>query len=82
MDQVSLRNYLEQDIKLNAREKEVYDALKKLRIATSWDILNYLGKQNPNYARPRLTDLFHKGLIIKIGKTKVNGIYQWQWMIK
>lgn len=84
IDQVSLINYFDPDLskKLNKREQQVYTALKQLGQATSWDILNYLKSTNPNLVRPRLTDLYNKGLIIKSHQIRKEGVTQWVWMVK
>jgi predicted ArsR family transcriptional regulator len=82
MRQVSLMNYYDQQFVLNKREKEVYDILKELGPCTSWDILWKLGVHNPNYVRPRLTDLQEKGLVKTVGKKKVAGINQYLWQVR
>lgn len=81
IDQVSITNYYSEEPKLNNRETEVYRALRQLGDATSWEILEYLRESNPNYVRPRLTDLLVKGIIVKSRQVKVNGILQWVWVI-
>lgn len=59
--QVCLFNYQSIQPKLNKREHQVYEALCVLGEATSWEILQYLKIGfNPNYVRPRLTDLMNK----------------------
>jgi len=68
------------------------EALKELGEATSWGILNKLGKTNPNYVRPRLTNLLKKKmvecgtgdilimpLVKKVRQVEQGGRKQWVW---
>jgi predicted transcriptional regulator len=79
--QLTIENYFNQSVKLNRREKEVYDVLLRSGASTSHDLLNKLGHTNPNYVRPRLTDLRKKGMIDVFDKVKVNGILQYRWAV-
>ena len=83
VDQVSLLNYITQKAKLSKREQEVYDALLELGEATSWEIMDYLKIGfNPNFVRPRLTDLMKKHelpMVEKVRQVQVDGIKQWKW---
>lgn len=83
VDQVSLMNYINQKPKLSQREQDVYNALIELGEATSWEILDYLKLGfNPNYVRPRLTDLMKKHsepMVEKVRQVQVDGILQWKW---
>ena len=78
--------------KFSNREIEVLEALRELKQATSWDILKHLGKTNPNYVRPRLSDLqsktmidletgkkFPMPLVKKLYQVKVGEKKEWIW---
>jgi len=81
MRQVSLLNYYNYKKELNKREKEIYNVLELIGPTTSWGILWHLEKQNPNYVRPRLTDLQNKGLVRTCGKKLVQGKSQYIWEV-
>ncbi len=89
IDEVSLNNYYSLLEELSKREVLVFKALIKLVEATSWQIEDHLFKEgliinpyNPNYVRPRLTDLKNKNLIFKSHQITINNITQWVWKVK
>lgn len=57
IDQISLENYFNTEESRITRRQKVYETLKVMGKATSWEICNRLGYSNPNMARPRLTEL-------------------------
>jgi len=75
MDQVSLENYFNHP-DLSKRENEVFFALKTLKRATTWQLLNHLGYKNPNFVRPRVSDLIKKCKVRKCEKVVIDGISQ------
>ena len=52
---------------LSRRELTVYEALERLGECTSINIMSYLGENNPNVVRPRLTSLRDSGFIEECG---------------
>lgn len=87
IDQTSLLNYVNKRFEFNNRERVVYDALCELGEATSHEIMEHLGVLNPNFVRPRLSDLYKKGLkqnypvVEKVRQISINGVTQWTWRV-
>ena len=54
----------------NHREVEVLRALEKLGAATDREIMVSLGKLDPNYVRPRVTELIKSGLLEESGECR------------
>ena len=52
--------YITATKKMGYRKLEVFDALKNLKVATNYEITTYLGKEYPNYVRPRRFELVNK----------------------
>lgn len=60
MMQVQLTSYQAHERllpKMGERQTEVYRALQEIGPATDWEITKHLGKNDPNYVRPRRRDL-------------------------
>ena len=56
-----------QSLDVSPRESEVISVLRKGDF-TSREVAYNLGKEDMNYARPRLTDLFKKEIVKEVGK--------------
>ena len=54
----------------NHREVEVLRALEKLGAATDREIMVHLGRIDPNYVRPRVTELVKAGLLDESGECR------------
>ena len=68
VEQTSMLSWVELQPALGKRQDEVYFALQTLGIATDWEITKALGRNDPNYVRPRRKELYDLGLIRAVGK--------------
>jgi len=69
--QTSIEAYKEMKPKIGERQLEILKALKFLGLATDYEIAKFLGKDDPNYVRPRRFELVNKlKLVCYAGKTK------------
>ena len=53
---------------IGERQLLIYDMLSQLGQATDWEITKALGKNDPNFVRPRRKELYDKGLIRAVAK--------------
>lgn len=68
MHENSLQAYRENRLGIfNHREIEVLHALEVLGVATDREIMVKLGKTDPNYVRPRVTELVKAGVLEEVG---------------
>ena len=68
----SIRTYYEEKLKLNKREKLIYDFLYKHSdcMFTDREIQKQLGLAERNMVQPRITELIGKGMLTECGATK------------
>jgi hypothetical protein len=83
IQQTSLEAYLELKASLGKRQKIVYDVFLRLRKATDREVADYLGKDDPNYVRPRRFELVRAGLLKENPKRtcKVTGKTAIEWRL-
>lgn len=53
---------------LGERQLLVYDTIILLGQATDWEITKALGRNDPNFVRPRRKELYDKGLVRAVAK--------------
>ena len=72
MHENSILSYIEElsNDNINKRSKEILECLKSLASATDRQIKNYLGYDEMNCVRPRITELIDSGHIREIGSVK------------
>lgn len=70
MNPISVETFsnLFRDNLIGQREYKVMRFLHQLGSATVWEIVKEMGEEDPNYVRPRVTELVQKGYVIEIGK--------------
>lgn len=68
IQETSLLSWVELEPVSAQREQEVYFALQELKNATDQEIKRYLGKNDPNYVRPRRNQLVKNGHVVCCGK--------------
>lgn len=71
----SLIAFSEERKALNDRCQRILLVVEEFPNSTDRDILSELGKSDPNYVRPRITELIRRGLVMETGSTtcKVSG---------
>ena len=65
----SLLAFDEERAKLNDRCQRILRVIEKYPNSTDRDILAELGQTDPNYVRPRITELIRRGLVVETGAT-------------
>lgn len=77
---LSFKQLLAEEL-IGKRQKEVYNAIDRLYYPTDREITQYLGREDPNYVRPRRKELEKMGLIFSKGKRKchVSGRLSHTW---
>lgn len=68
----SLQAYFneENETTFSKRESEIIETLRSIKSGTAREIMYYLGYEELNEVRPRLTELKQKGFIHEVGKVK------------
>ena len=68
----SLQAYFdeENETTFTKRQSEIIEALRDIKSGTAREIMHYLGYEELNEVRPRLTELKQKGIIHEVGKVK------------
>lgn len=66
----SLLAFDEERSKLNNRCQRILRVIEKCPDSTDRDILAELGQSDPNYVRPRITELIRRGLVVETGSRK------------
>ena len=68
----SLEAYFEEKNsgRISTRAQEVFNIIKKKPGCTARQILFELAREDPNYVRPRITELKKKGLVVEGEKVK------------
>ncbi|MCP4648879.1 MAG: hypothetical protein GY853_02190 [PVC group bacterium] len=81
MRDTSLRAYSELSPELPERQLRIYEMIKRVPLLTAYEIAGNLGKRDPNYVRPRITELTKSGFIRSYNKRKcrITGktVYTW-----
>ena len=71
IQQTSIEAFEDIKPKISQRHTEILKALEFLGLATDYEIAKYLGKEDPNYVRPKRWELVNKlKLVSCVGKTK------------
>ena len=66
----SLKAYRDEWGKLSKRELDILGILQRHGALTDREVMEYLGFKDPNAARPRITDLIKRRLVVECGNTK------------